>query len=142
MKNTVLLFALLLSFLPAAYSQSNVSDHKLVIQLVNGDSLSHFGLMKNLKNLTAGWPELEIEVVCHGPGLALLHKKKSKFLVEVEHHSDAGVTFVACENTMKAKNILKPQITDKAKFVPMGIKEIVLKQEDGWSYIKAGIVKP
>ena len=141
MKNVAILFVLVLGVF-SANAQANEQEHRLVIQLVNGDSLSHFGLMKNIKNLTAGWPELEIEVVCHGPGLALLHKEKSKFLVEVEHYSDAGVRFVACENTMKAKNISKAKITDRAVFVPMGIKEIVLKQEAGWSYIKAGIVKP
>lgn len=143
MKNSIaatLLFVLLLS-VGTVNAQNENQSHRLIIQLVNGDSLSQFGLMKNLSNLTRGWPELEIEVVCHGPGLFLLHKEKSRYPSRVSYFSDEGVQFVACENTMKAKNVERAEILDVASFVPMGIKEIILKQEAGWSYIKAGVVK-
>lgn len=129
----------------SAYSlkaqSSDAPQHKVVIQLVNGDSLSQRGLMKNLKNLTAGWPDLQIEVVCHGPGISLLHTKKSLFLDEVQQFKTKGVDFVACENTMKSKHIDRKMITEDARTVPMGLKEVILKQEAGWSYIKAGVVK-
>lgn len=135
-----LLFALLFTGFSSIYAQTE-SEHKVVFQLVNGDSLSQAGLIKNLNNLTAGWPELQIEVVCHGPGISFLHQKKSMFLPQIEALSEKGVDFVACANTMKAKNIPESAISKSARIVPMGIKEIVLKQEQNWSYIKAGVVK-
>ena len=119
----------------------NENEHKLVIQMTNGDTLSQYSLMKNLANLTAGWPELKIEVVCHGPGLKLLHLKKSRYIEQVKKYIDKGVIFVACKNTMKAKNVPDSMILPEAGRVEMGIKEIVLKQEEGWSYIKGGIVR-
>ena len=143
MKNSIAaaLFFVLFISVGTVNAQSENQPHRLIIQLVNGDSLSQFGLMKNLSNLTSGWPELEIEVVCHGPGLFLLHEEKSRYPSKVSHFSEQGVQFVACENTMKAKKVDKAQILEGVGFVPMGIKEIILKQEAGWSYIKAGVVK-
>jgi uncharacterized protein len=39
---------------------------------------------------------------------------------------------------LKAKKIDKSQLMSNLDFVVMGIAEIVVKQELGWSYIKAG----
>jgi len=43
-----------------------------------------------------------------------------------------------CENTLKQRKIDKSEILPEASFVPVGIAELVLKQEEGWAYIKAG----
>ena len=51
---------------------------------------------------------------------------------------DLGVQFVVCENTMKQRKVTKEQLLPNTGFVKMGIGEIILKQEQGWSYIKAG----
>jgi intracellular sulfur oxidation DsrE/DsrF family protein len=39
---------------------------------------------------------------------------------------------------MKERNVSKEQIIPEAGFVKAGILEIVIKQEEGWSYIKSG----
>ncbi len=46
---------------------------------------------------------------------------------------------VVCENTMRQKKIQKSQLLPFLETVPMGIGEIILKQEQGWAYIKAGL---
>jgi intracellular sulfur oxidation DsrE/DsrF family protein len=51
---------------------------------------------------------------------------------------EKGVSFVVCRNTMKQRNISEVQIIPNMGFVPMGVGEIILKQEQGWSYLKAG----
>jgi len=122
-----------------AQNDSVENQHRLIIQFVNDDSQSQKGLMKNLSNLTQGWPELEIEVVCHGPGIFILHNEKSDYQDQIRKFIEIGVVFAACENTMKGKQIDNSEIMTEAVRVPMGIKEIVLKQEAGWSYVKAGI---
>jgi intracellular sulfur oxidation DsrE/DsrF family protein len=114
-------------------------QHRVVIQLSNGDSLTHYGLMNNLQNLRQGWPELKIAVVCHGPGMKLLHTDKSQFLKEVALYTEQGVEFVACRNTMKTKNIPEEKVFAKAKRVDMGLKEVIERQEQGWTYLKAGV---
>lgn len=109
------------------------------MQLSSSDTLVWKGLMNNLKHLKAGWGDsVQIEIVAHGPGIEMLMKNKTTQQEKIALFTKAGIVFVACENTMKEKNISKEYIIAESHFVPMGIGEIVRKQEQGWSYIKVG----
>jgi len=115
------------------------AKHRIVMQLTSPDTVVYTGLLKQIKNLLEGYgASVEIEVVCHGPGINLLHADKSTFADKLQQFTDKGIRFIACENTMKEKNIPKEKILPMASFVLMGIGEIIEKQEQGWSYIKAG----
>ena len=46
--------------------------------------------------------------------------------------------FLACENTIKERNLDRTKVIAEAGYVKAGIIHIVERQEDGWSYIKAG----
>ena len=116
-----------------------VLQHRIVMQLSSNDTLVWKGLMNNLKHLKAGWSDsLVIEVVAHGPGLDFLTKGKTTQQEKISHFKQMGIVFIACENTMMERKIPKESIIAEATFVRMGIGEIVQKQEQGWSYIKAG----
>lgn len=39
---------------------------------------------------------------------------------------------------MKSQKVTKDQLIPEVEYVPVGIAEIVEKQEQGWSYIKGG----
>jgi hypothetical protein len=65
-------------------------------------------------------------------------KGKSQFEPEINNLIEQGVSFVVCENSLKQQKLTKEQIFPKAGFVPAGLVEIIEKQEQGWSYIKAG----
>jgi intracellular sulfur oxidation DsrE/DsrF family protein len=39
---------------------------------------------------------------------------------------------------MRKNNIESSQLVSVANIVPNGVMEVVAKQEEGWSYIKAG----
>jgi len=130
-------FAML--FTAALHAQDRGAGHKIVFQLSDDDHRSQNALTNQLKNLTEGWPEAQFEVVVHSAGIGYLQKSKSDFSVEITALSEKGVLFKACENTLRAKNIPKSDILDIAGFVPMGIAQIVLRQEEGWTYIKAGL---
>lgn len=119
-------------------AQDTGAGHKIVFQLTDNDEKSHKALSNQLKNLTEGWPDAEFEVVVHSAGINYLQKSKTTSKDEIEALTAKGVKFKACENTLKSKNIDKSDILETAGFVPMGIAEVVLKQEAGWSYIKAG----
>jgi intracellular sulfur oxidation DsrE/DsrF family protein len=71
--------------------------------------------------------------------LDLLHKERSIYRDELLLLKDRGVIFVGCENTLKGRNIPREAIMSEFDLVPMGIGEVIEKQEDGWSYIKGGI---
>lgn len=112
--------------------------HKIIFQLSTSDTLSHKALTKQLGNILSVAPDTKIEVVCHGPGLNVLATDKSTISEKVKYFIAKGVVFNACEFSMKERNMDKSQILPEATYVPAGIIEIVNKQEQGWSYIKAG----
>ena len=58
---------------------------------------------------------------------------------EVIEMSKTNVQFSACENSMRKHHIEKSELLTVANTVPSGVAEVVLKQEAGWSYLKAGV---
>ena len=138
-----IILAILISLLTfQGWSQNTngpVLQHRIVMQLSSNDTLVWKGLMNNLKHLKAGWGDsVLIEVVAHGPGLDFLTKGKTTQQEKINHFKQLGIMFIACENTMMERKIPNESIIAEAAFVKMGIGEIVRKQEQGWSYIKAG----
>jgi intracellular sulfur oxidation DsrE/DsrF family protein len=94
--------------------------------------------MKQLNNLLSVAPTAEIEVVCHGPGLEMLVASQSKVAEKLDGFRKKGIAFVGCEFSMRERKIDKSMLLPSAGTVPAAILEIVMKQEQGWSYIKAG----
>jgi intracellular sulfur oxidation DsrE/DsrF family protein len=116
------------------------AQHKVVIQLNTADTAAWSSTIGNIKNLQKVWPgTIQVEVVVHGKGLDLLVAAKTHLANEVIGLSKEGVIFSACENSMRKHNIDKSQLLKEAFTVPSGVAELVLKQEQGWSYLKASI---
>jgi intracellular sulfur oxidation DsrE/DsrF family protein len=139
MKNVLLLLTCIISTITYAQQNEDVVDmkkHKIVMQFSNSDSLSQASVVGQVKNIRTAWPNAQIEVVCHGPGLDLLVASKSKAASQVTEWSGKGVIFSACNNTMKRKNVKKEDLLPTAQVVPSAIVELTLKQEKGWAYVK------
>jgi intracellular sulfur oxidation DsrE/DsrF family protein len=138
--NKIIFFILLATSSVFAQKIDDGSKHKTVFQFVSGDTLSQKSLINNLKNFKEGWPKSKVEVVFHGNGIFMVMTEKTTFAKELQNFVEKeGIKMVVCENTMKQKKIKKEQLLPFMQTVPMGIGEIVLKQEQGWSYIKAGL---
>ena len=120
-------------------AQEQGENYKIVFQLTDDNPRSQKALTGQLKNLTKGLPKAEIEVVVHSAGISYLLKDKSAHKTKIEELAANGVVFKACENTLKSKGIEKSAILEISGFVPFGIGEVVKKQMEGWSYIKAGL---
>lgn len=116
-----------------------VAVHRIVMQVSTADTLEHKGLMNNLKHLEEGWGDsVQIEVVLHGPGLEMVMKGKATQAAAIQKMMGKGVQFLVCRNTMKQKGITDDQILPLIGFVDMGLGHIVRRQEQGWTYLKAG----
>jgi len=137
-----ILFGLLIfvqnSFAQSADGVVDLKKHKIVMQFSNSDSLSQASVVGQVKNIRNAWPNAEIEVVCHGPGLDLLVASKSKAADQVTEWSSKGVVFAACGNTMKRRNVKKEDLLSPARVVPSAMIELTLKQEQKWAYVKGG----
>lgn len=138
MKKLILLLLLALPVLGSLKAQDTPPKHRIVMQLVSGDTLVHKGLMRQLRNMLEAAPDLQIELVCHGPGMDLLMSDRSIVADKVKQFSERGIVFLACENTIKELNLDRSKVLPEAGFVKAGIIHVVERQEQGWSYIKAG----
>ncbi|MEN9350959.1 MAG: hypothetical protein RL372_1937 [Bacteroidota bacterium] len=142
MKNTILFLAFcLLGLSTTSMAQNPAASpvHKVVIQLNSADTAAWGGVIGNIKNLSKIWPiNLNIEVVVHGRALDFLVAAKSHLVTEVEQLSKKGIVFNACENTMGKYGITKQMLIPSVFTVPSGVGEVILKQEQGWSYLRAG----
>ncbi|HOY40264.1 MAG TPA: DsrE family protein [Chitinophagales bacterium] len=137
--STVLMAFILLSVVAKeGKNKSKNNVHKIIFQLTTNDTMAHKALMKQLNNITTVAPTTKIEIVCHGPGLEMLITEKSIVHQKIKQLSAIGVSFIACEFSMKERNVPQDKIIPEAGYVKAGIIEIVTKQEQGWSYIKSG----
>jgi intracellular sulfur oxidation DsrE/DsrF family protein len=135
MKRFTILCLLLLAGLSF---QLQAQNHRIVFQLTTADTLAHKALMKQLGNILTVSPGTQLEVVCHGPGLEMLQTSKSIVKPKLDGFIKKGVLFQACEFSMKERKVDRSELLPDASTVPAGIIHIVTKQEQGWSYIKAG----
>lgn len=113
--------------------------HRVIFALTSADEADWKLLLGNVGNLLRGLPadSVEAEVVVYGPGLSLV-RTTSSASNDVRDLIAKHVRFVACENSMKLQHITPADLLPGVTTVPSGVIEVVVKQEQGWSYIKAG----
>ena len=136
MKKLIFLFTLLIG--SALMAQDGGRQHRIVMQLTSGDTIVHKNLMKQFRNMLETSPTAKIEVVCHGPGMDMLMSDRSVVGDRVKEFASKGVAFTACDNTIRERQLDPAKVLPEAGHVKAGIIHIVERQEDGWSYIKAG----
>ena len=133
---TLLLLVLFTAF--ASGQVVSTAEHKILFQLTDGEPEVHKKFIRQLNNVLTAAPNAKIEVVTHGMGVDLLLNNNKALENDLQKLVDKGVVFVVCENTMKQRDLKKEQFLPLAGFVPAAIIELVMKQEAGWIYIKAG----
>jgi intracellular sulfur oxidation DsrE/DsrF family protein len=127
----------LVAFMLSAWGQAQTKAHRVVIE-VNVPGKSAYGLvLNNVENMRKAFaPErVEVEVVCHGPGLDLLFANNGLGKRMSKLH-EGGVAFAACANTIRGRHIDRKKLYSFIQVVPSGVAEVVRKQEAGWSYLK------
>jgi len=135
----VFLLASLFMMLYSNVLLAQPDDHKIIFQFTNAvDTMQQKAFVNQLKNVTAYWPDAQIEVVVYNQGVELVMPAKSKHLEAIKKLIEHGVRFVVCENTMKQRNIGKAEFIPEVEYTPAGIVELVQQQERGWIYIKGG----
>jgi intracellular sulfur oxidation DsrE/DsrF family protein len=114
-------------------------SHRVVIELTSEGSKQYEAVLNNVQNvINALGKGTEVLVVTHGPAIGFVQKVNQKFAERMEKLSKEGAVFVACENTMKRKQITKDQLLPFVKTVDSGVAEVVRRQEAGWAYVKGG----
>ena len=126
------------SFLSAQSHAVNEKAYKVVFQLTNGDTLVHKAMVRQIGHILEEAPNTKIEVVCHSAGLPFLVTAQTNQAAKIQDLRAKGVTFMACENTMRDRKVAPTDLVPECGTVPSGMVEIIDKQQNGWAYIKVG----
>lgn len=132
-------FLVFVSFFLAAFSSLQAQQSpKIILHLQSADTLVHRSLVNQVTNLKKEFPNSTIDIICHGPGMEFLLKKKSVYADRIQRQNLRDVTFTGCEFTMTQRNIKREDLVPFARTVPYALADIIRKQQDGWFYIKLG----
>lgn len=113
--------------------------YKVAIEFAGETVKQQQSVLNNVENLIQAFgPETPIVIIAHGEGLDLLHRPSAEIGERVKQLASATVIFMACENTMRRRNISKADLIPEAVTVDSGVAEVVRRQEGGWNYIKSG----
>ena len=112
--------------------------HQAVWQVVDGEPAMHQRLVRHVANLLAdlGADGVAVEVVAHGAGLDLLLPDRDT-ADAVRGLQERGVAFLACENTLRSRDLEIGDLLADVGTVPSGVGAIVRRQSQGWSYLRA-----
>ncbi len=115
--------------------------HKLVYQFnkADPDYMEHV-LFSVGAMLRKYGDEAHLVVTAIGPGLHILAKKPARPVPDIIRQRVSslaayGVSFHACGNTMKSLGWSKDDMLDFAEIVEIGADDLMLLQEQGYSYI-------
>ena len=128
---------------PGVAFAENYGKQKVAYHINMDDEKTLKAAMGNIQNhITAvGKENIDLRVVMHGPGLALLQQanKDPDMQDKVTNLKRQGVHFNVCANTLKGKKInYKTDLYDTSEqdIVPSGVAESAHLQTQGFSYVK------
>lgn len=113
--------------------------HRILVDLTTVISDGWALTLSNVEGLKHHFKDdAEIEVVVHGPAVSMLYRNDVDFGARIQQLHNAGVHFVVGTSTVELTHAKKEDLFPFVEYVPSSIAEIVLRQEQGWSYIKGG----
>ena len=130
-----------------AHASDGAYAHHVVFHVDDNDKAKMNIALNNAANVIkyydAKGEKVEIEIVAYGPGLNMLRDDTSPVKARVEQFSVEfdTVSFAACGNTIKGmtkKEAKAPPLikSDNVREVPSGVVQIMMRQSEGWNYIR------
>ena len=139
----------------ATYATEDSGKQKVVYHINYDDPKKQAGALRNIQNHinATGAENLDIKVVLHGNGLALLLEPDSLAKLKKFKHANAddtmtakidnlknqGIVFNVCANTVKGRKVeIDTDLynVDQKDIVPSGVAELAILQQKGYAYIK------
>lgn len=109
----------------------------VVIQVSDNDPAKWQMALINAKNVQKAYGDskVAIEIVAYGPGLHML-LADSAVAPALSAAAESGVKLLACGSTMEMMHTTRQQLNHFVGIVPMGITEIMQRQNEGYSYVR------
>ncbi|WP_231941188.1 DsrE family protein [Arthrobacter sp. U41] len=94
------------------------------------------GVLRSSQNAVAALgPEVPVEAVIQGPGVALL-AEGSGFGEAISTAVAGGVRVLACGNSLRSAGVPAERLLPGVGMVPAAIAHLARRQWDGWAYVR------
>jgi intracellular sulfur oxidation DsrE/DsrF family protein len=113
------------------------AKQRVIFQVSDNDPRKWNLALNNIRNVQEdlGKGNVEIELVAYGPGLPML-TLESEVSNRIADALAQGVNVVACENTMFNTKVKREDMLPNIGYVKAGVVELMVKQQQGYSYIR------
>jgi intracellular sulfur oxidation DsrE/DsrF family protein len=112
-------------------------EYKVVFQLSTNDEQVCKSMIKQVGNIRKEIPAIKVEIVTHGLGVELLYSD-SRLSNVLQEMADRRIVLLACSNSLNERGKLSSGLISVARIIPSALAHLIVRQSDGWSYIKAG----
>ena len=109
----------------------------VVWDLSSADTTVQAAVFRQINNAKAQVPDLQVEVVFHGQAILAVLNDSLQFASRVKLAKEKGVTLAVCNNSLKRLKVDPSRLMPETTVVPSAVVELIKKQADGWSYLKA-----
>ena len=152
---TAFMMTLCLLMMTTAHAGDRYGKQKVVYHINYDNPKKQSGALRNIQNHinAVGAENLDLKVVLHGNGLALLLEpdalaKLKKFkhanadenmTAKIDNLKNQGIAFNVCANTVRGRKVdVEHDLynVDKGDIVPSGVAEVARLQQMGYSYVK------
>ena len=149
------MMSMCLLMMTAANASERYGKQKVVYHINYDNPKKQSGALRNIQNHinAVGAENLDLKVVLHGNGLALLLEpdalaKLKKFkhanadenmTAKIDNLKNQGIKFNVCANTVRGRKVdVEHDLynVDKSDIVPSGVAEVARLQQMGYSYVK------
>ena len=149
------LIGLCLLMSTTTYANDRYGKQKVVYHINYDDPKKQAGALRNVQNHinAVGAENLDLKIVLHGNGLALLLEPDSLEKLKKFKHANAtdtmtaridnlqsqGVAFNVCANTVRGRKVdIETDLysVEKTDIVPSGVAEVAHLQALGYAYVK------
>ena len=119
------------------FAEDGKKNH-VIFEMSAGEQPRLEGVIRNIDNLkiALGPENVTVELVLHGGAIVSYTKDKTTLASEWERLAKSGVGLLACNNSLKMRNIPKDTLLPNIKVVDSAVAELVRKQQAGWQYIR------
>lgn len=134
---TIVMIVCLAFFGNAGILLAQTPDYNVAFDLTSKDSNTHQMVIRWLNGISKSDSTAQLEVVLYGKSLDMVTKNRSTVAEDISKLAGKkNISFKVCAVAMKNQKVDKSQLLPGVQIVPDGIYELVVKQKQGWGYIK------
>lgn len=111
-----------------------MTAYQVVFQVPKDGAEFYETVVRNVRNVGTELDDVAIRIIAHGDGIEFATGRTTTSS-GVQAAMKAGVEVLACQNTLRRKEIPESEVLPGVQLVRAGLAELVRLQHDGWAYI-------